>query len=525
VEPGEMRLPFRLAPQAEANFLISFSFEVGVSRPRVLHSYDEGLTDAAERSRQRSVTGCTIQSSNEQFNDWIHRSDADLQMMLTRTAWGEYPYAGVPWFSTVFGRDGIITALQYLFVDPTVARGVLRYLAANQATAVVPEQDAEPGKILHEVREGEMAALKEIPFSRYYGSIDSTPLFLVLAAAYLERTDDLELLHSIWPSIERALQWIDRFGDQDKDGFVEYYRRSPTGLVQQGWKDSHDSIFHADGTLAEGPIALCEVQGYVYAAKRGMAEVAQRLGYPDRGRELLREAEMLQERFESSFWCDEIGTYAIALDGNKRQCRVRTSNAGQCLFTGIASENHAISVAQTLLSREGFSGWGIRTVAAGEARYNPMSYHNGSVWPHDNSLIAAGFARYNQMDGATKVLGGLFEAAKESDFSRLPELFCGFARRHGKAPTQYPVACSPQAWASAASFLLFQSLIGLRVDAARNRVSLVHPMLPEFLPEVSIRNLRVNAKAKVDLILERDGHTVALKVPRREGNVEIVVTT
>ena len=523
-EPGQMRIPFQLDRHGEAEFLVSFACELGAERgPRLCQSYEGGLVEAGRVLRNRQSSGCTVYTSNEQFNHWINRSDADLQMMFTETEWGPYPYAGVPWFSTVFGRDGIITALEYLWLEPQVARGVLRYLAANQATETIPDQDAEPGKILHEVRGGEMAALKEVPFRRYYGSIDSTPLFLILAAAYFERTGDTELLRSIWPNIERALHWIDCYGDQDRDGFVEYHRQSPTGLVQQGWKDSHDSIFHADGSIAEGPIALCEVQAYVYAAKCGIAEAAYRLGNRERARALQAEAEALREHFESSFWCADLGTYAIALDGRKQPCRVKTSNAGQCLFGGIASEDHAAAVTGTLLNHGGFTGWGIRTVASSELRYNPMSYHNGSVWPHDNALIAAGFARYQQMEAVSKVLGGLFDLAIFSDLHRLPELFCGFARRPGKGPTLYPVACSPQAWASGAVFLLLQAAIGLRVDAAKRQVILLHPMLPESVPEVSIRNLAVDAHTKLDLVLQRQRDSVGLDVPRREGDVEVLV--
>jgi glycogen debranching enzyme len=324
--------------------------------------------------------------------------------------------------------------------------------------------------------------------------------------------------------VELALQWIDCHGDRDQDGFVEYCRRSPTGLVQQGWKDSHDSIFHADGSLAEGPIALCEVQAYVYAAKLGIAEVAESLGYTERAKELYRQADVLRERFESAFWCDDLSTYAIALDGEKRPCRVRTSNAGHCLFGGIGSDERAEAVTRTLLDNQGYSGWGIRTVAASEVGYNPMSYHNGSVWPHDNALIATGLARYNKMEQVAQVLTGLFDAAIFSDLNRLPELFCGFTRRAGKAPTLYPVACSPQAWAAGAVFMLLQASIGLRVNARKKQVSLLRPLLPASLPEVTIRNLRVE-DTKVDIVLERYRDTVALKVPRREGNIQVLITT
>jgi glycogen debranching enzyme len=488
---------------------------------RVL-SYEQGADALARKIDRIRVDACRMHTSNGQFNAWIDRAVADLVMMTTETGQGPYPYAGVPWFSTAFGRDGIITALECLWARPELARGVLAYLAATQATEVIPEKDAEPGKILHETRQGEMARLGEVPFDRYYGSVDATPLFVLLAAAYYRRTGDRAFIEQIWPNIERALNWIETYGDADRDGFIEYLRHSPQGLVQQGWKDSRDSIFHADGTLAEGPIALCEVQGYVYAAQRGAAELARLLGHEQRAEELQRQARSLQEHFEQAFWCDRLRTYALALDGQKRPCLVRASNAGHSLLTGIAGPERARRVGQALLEAGSFSGWGIRTVAEEQARYNPMSYHNGSVWPHDNALIVGGLARYGLKKQVLQILAAFYDASRFVDLHRLPELYCGFARRPAEGPTLYPLACAPQSWAAAAVFFLLQASLGLDIQAPEHRIRFLYPVLPDFLKEVHIHNLRVG-EAVVDLLFLRHDQDVGINVLRREGPVEILM--
>jgi glycogen debranching enzyme len=518
------RMELALPPQHE----VAFNLAVGCERrpaPGQLFSmpaYDAARAEAEADLERYKAWSCHLRTSNGQVNAWIGRAVSDLHMMTTELLTGPYPYAGVPWFNTPFGRDGIITALECLWLRPGLARGVLAYLAATQATELIPEQDAEPGKILHETRNGEMAVLREMPFGRYYGSVDATPLFVLLAGSYYERTGDQDFVASLWPNVEAALGWIDQYGDPDGDGFVEYHRQSADGLVHQGWKDSDDAVFHRDGSLARGPIALCEVQGYVYAAQRAGAILAAILGRAERAAELTKQAEALRERFESAFWCEGLSTYALALDGDNRPCRVRSSNAGQCLFTGIADPEHALRVARTLLGPESFSGWGVRTLASCEVRYNPMAYHNGSVWPHDNALIALGLARYGLGGMAVQLWAGLFGAALYFDLHRMPELFCGFRQEPGEGPVPYPVACAPQAWSAASVFLLFQACLGLEINGPEARVCFSRPHLPAAVSELRIHNLEV-AGGTVDLLLTRHEHDVGVEVLRREGDVQVLV--
>jgi glycogen debranching enzyme len=518
------RISFRLSlpPQGESHSYVTIACERDDRPTPELLDYFTAFRKTEQSSHERVCSRCKITTSNPLFNSWLDRSSADLDMLNTRLPEGSYPFAGLPWYATTFGRDGILTAWECLWLDPGMAKGVLAFLAANQASEYDASRDAEPGKILHEARNGELAALDEIPFRRYYGTVDATPLFVALAGAYYQRTGDLDFIRTIWDNIKRALHWIDHDGDRDGDGFVEYARHTEQGLAQQGWKDSHDSVFHADGQLADAPIALCEVQGYVYDAKLSAARLAELLDEPEMARDLRMAAHQLRKNFNTAFWCEEIGCYAIALDGRKQQCKVVSSNAGHCLWSGIAESGLAARVAKRLLANDFFCGWGVRTIGSKEARYNPMAYHNGSVWPHDNAIIADGMARYGYTGMAMKIFTGMMEASLFMDQHRMPELFCGFEQRPDEGPTLYPVACSPQAWAAATVFYLLQACLGLSFDPDKPEIRFRNPQLPPFLDNVKIHDLNI-AGATIDLQLQRYPNNVGVNVVRKDGRAEVVV--
>lgn len=519
LKPGVAEFEITLGAGERKAIFVAVCCEEGEARPRA--RFFPAFRAARRELREMRRQATHLESDNSLFDEVLTRSLSDVSMLVSQTPEGPYPFAGVPWFSTVFGRDGIFTAMLMLSFDPSLAKGVLSHLAAHQAASNDPAADAQPGKILHERRFGEMAMLGEVPFRHYYGTVDATPLFVMLAGMYFERTGDRATIEAIWPNIEAALTWCDTYGDRDGDGFVEYFRETPNGLANQGWKDSQDSIFHTDGSLAQGAIALCEVQGYVYAAKRAAAHLAAIVGHPARAKRYAKQADELKVRFDAAFWCEEIGTYALALDGEKRPCRVRSSNAGHALFTGIADASRAASIAANLLNPEGFSGWGIRTIAQGEARYNPMSYHNGSVWPHDNAVVGLGLARYGMKREAARVLDAMFQSATYQDLRRLPELYCGFIRKPHRGPTAYPVACAPQAWAAAAPFGLIAACLGLELSHERGEIRFTQPQLPDFLDELVLRDLRLG-ESRSDMLLRREGDDVILRVLAREGEVAIV---
>ena len=483
-------------------------------------SADDGL--GAYHAWNRGTTA--VQTDHEIFNLSLLRGLNDLRLLINDgPGEGErYVAAGVPWFATLFGRDAIITALQVLSVRPQLAIETLAVLAARQATDVDDERDAEPGKILHELRTGEMARTGELPFRPYYGSVDSTPLWLILFGATYAWTGDRELVDRFWPNALAALEWIDKWGDRDGDGFVEYERRSERGLINQGWKDSHDGIRDRNGRSARAPIALAEVQGYVYDAKRRMAGLARLRDETELAERLDHDADALRDKFNEAFWIPDQRYYAMALDADKKPSDAIGSNAGHCLWSGIASPEHARDVAQRLLSPELFSGWGVRTYASGQPGYNPIGYHTGTVWPHDTSLIAAGLKRYGFHEEANRLVGSVFEAAQRFAEFRLPELFCGFDRETSPLPVPYPVACSPQAWAAGAPFLFLETMLGLMPHADRAELELFRPNLPDWLGKVTLTNLRVG-EAAVDVLFHRWRGTTSAEVLRKVGDISVTI--
>jgi glycogen debranching enzyme len=465
-----------------------------------------------------------VDSDHELLDRTLTRSIGDLAALRNDGPEpGEhYLAAGIPWFATLFGRDSIIAALETVAFIPAFAVATLEVLGRLQATTDDPWHDAEPGKILHEMRDGEMARAGETPHDAYYGSVDSTPLWLILLGEAHAWTGDDAMLERLWPNAMAALGWIDDSGDLDGDGFVEYQRRSKLGLLNQGWKDSGDAIRHTDGRPAVGPIALSEVQGYVYAAKRALARLARHRGEMELAAKLETAADLLRERFDAAFWMDDAGYYAMALDGEKRHVATIGSNAGQALWTGIVPAARAARVAERLLEPDMFSGWGVRTFASGQAGYNPVGYHTGSIWPHDNAIIAAGLKAHGATDAANLLAGRLIESAQWFPDLRLPELFCGFPRDEVGAPVAYPVACSPQAWAAAAPFYLLHTMLGLRADATAHRLELIRPSLPEWLGKITIAGLPVGDDS-VDLLVHRWRGRTSAELLNRRGDIDVII--
>jgi glycogen debranching enzyme len=458
------------------------------------------------------------------FDRLIAASVRDLHALMIPVGDGMLPAAGIPWYVAPFGRDSLLTSCESLMINPEVARRTLLVLAGLQADADESWRDAEPGKILHELRTGELARTGHIPHTPYYGAVDTTPLFLMVAGGYYRWTLDLDTMARLRPALDAALAWIDEWGDRDGDGFIEYQRRAPAGLVNHGWKDSHDSIVHADGSLAQGPVALVEVQGYVYEAKLRIADVYEALGDAPRAGRLRSEAGALRAAFNEAFWNPDEEFFALALDGAKQQVKSVTSNPAHCLYCGIVDDDKAAIVAERLMAPDMFSGWGIRTLSSSSPAYNPMSYHNGSIWPHDNAIAAAGLKRYGFAAATTRIATALFDVAADARDSRLPELFCGFDRDGSRSIVAYPVACIPQAWAAAAPFMLVQALLGISAHAPENRLTVDQPRLADWVASADIEGIRVG-RARVSLAFRRTESSTAFSLLDQQGDVRVIMST
>jgi glycogen debranching enzyme len=510
-EDGTLLIPLSLAPgevkEVKLTYLISVGEEVMEAVPR-----EEARRELRQRVQEWYHQCPQVDSDNSDFNAMYRRGLADMRMLLTDVGHGLFPVAGLPWYAVPFGRDSIIAAWQSIVVRPEWAKATIRTMARHQGQKVDEWRDEEPGKILHEIRYGELAATGQVPFTPYYGTVDATPLFLLLIGEVYRWTGDLDFVREHAEAAKKAFDWIDQYGDPDGRGYTFYQSKSQKGIGNQGWKDSADSVVHRDHTLAEAPIALAEVQGYVHQACQMWSSLFRRLGEEEWADRLTQQAEALQERFQRDFWMEDESFPALALDRENRQVGSVTSNPGHCLIGGILSGDQAASVARRLLSSDMYSGWGIRTMSQGARSYNPMSYHNGSVWPHDNSLILLGLKEAGFHQEAETLMQGLIETAAQFPQHRLPELFCGYDRTDGEKPVLYPVACSPQAWAAGTAFVLLQVMTGLEPDPEQKRIRL-HPLLPAGMSRLHVKNLRVGS-GLIDLRLVRSQGVVHGRVER-----------
>jgi glycogen debranching enzyme len=507
-----------IASKEEVEIVASVEPRAGDVRAPAL-SHDE--LDREYASWRKTCTRFRV--SNGQLQEYLDRAVLDMRMMVSHDERGVPAIdAGVPWFSTLFGRDSLVTAYQTLAMNPDLAKGTLEKLAQYQGEKVDDWRDEEPGKILHELRCGELAAVGDVPHTPYYGTIDATPLWLVVYGYAWNWTGDREFAERMWPHALRALEWIDKYGDADGDGYVEYKRKSGGGLDNQGWKDSWDGILHEDGRVAEAPLALCEVQGYVYDARVRVAKVARALGHDDVAADLEAKAAELKKRFNEDFWLNDLSTYAVALDGEKKPVRSITSNPGHCLWSGIVESRYAQRLVRRLMAPDMMSGWGIRTLSARNPSFDPIGYHIGTVWPHDNSIIAQGLKGYGYIDESNRVINELATAGAHFPSGRYPELFCGYARSDVPVPVEYPVACRPQAWATGATLLMMRSYAGISADAPAKTLSIVRPNLPVWLERAEIVGMRVGA-ARVDLAFSQTHGTTAVQVLRKDGELDVVV--
>lgn len=519
-EDGKATFQFSLNHHEEDHVVITVVPQIGEEKKETILPLEQALR-CLEHSYQTWEDNIPkIHMDYKPLERLITRGLTDLRVLLTDLGFGPFPVAGLPWYGVPFGRDSLIAALQMLPFYPEVAKGTLITMAHYQGKKTDPWRDEQPGKIMHEIRFGELANSNQVPFTPYYGTIDATPLFLLLLVEYVKWTGDLTLFKELEENIENALKWINEYGDRDGDLFVEYYQESSKGIPNQGWKDSDDSMVHRNGEYAKSPIALSEVQGYVYQAKMGLAEIYQWVGRVDIAESLRQEAQALQQKFEEHFWMNDVSFYAIALDGNKQQVGTITSNPGHLLMSGMLSPERVEAVADMLLSSKMFSGYGIRTMGEKEAGYNPMSYHNGSVWPHDNSLIVLGLSKMGKQDQANKIIQGLIDASEHFEYHRLPELFCGYDKSIGK-PVKYPIACSPQAWAAGTPLIFVQTMLGLSANSFQKEIHL-SPFLLDKMNYLKIENLLIGDGA-LSLTVSRKQHTFDVHVHENTTGYKVVI--
>jgi glycogen debranching enzyme len=521
---GTLTWHFQVASKETVTLVIDIIPLIGEDEPMLTYLYDDAL-QALQASYRRWHEQTTRIRTDNAFLDrgLLRRSQMDLRILLEEFDSGLFPMAGIPWFSAPFGRDALITSIQTLMLNPEIARGTLRYLAQQQGRKVDQPREEEPGKVLHEQRYGELANLMMIPHTPYYGSVDSTPLFLVCAVEMMDWLNDRDLFVELLPALLRALDWVDRYGDLDEDGFVEYAERASGGVRNQGWKDSSDSLLYPDGRPAELPAALVEVQGYIYQAKIGLSRILERLGQAQLAERLAREASDLRRRFELKFWLDDEQFYAQGLDRHKVPIRSITSNPAHCLWAGIIDPERAELLRDRLLAPDMFSGWGIRTLSTESPHYNPMSYHNGTVWPHDNSIAVAGLRRYRHASAAGQVIEGIMEAGIRMPNHRLPELFCGFRRdmRYNNGPAEYLVSCNPQAWGAGAAFHLMQAALGIVPDATAGKLYL-NPIPFGQARTVEVHGMRVG-NGKLSFKVEYNGGRPSVDVMEKPDGLSLIL--
>ncbi|WP_144594023.1 amylo-alpha-1,6-glucosidase [Priestia flexa] len=520
-EKGQVEFHFSLDHEEVEEVVFTIQPQIGQEEPKAKLPVEIALSQLKDSYTKWEEKSTKVQTDHESLQRLINRGMNDLRVLLTNVGYGEFPVAGLPWFGVPFGRDSLIAALQMLPFNSSIAKGTLLTMAAYQGETLNSWRDEQPGKIMHEIRYGELANTNQIPFTPYYGTIDATPLFLILLTEYVKWTGDLKLVYRLENNIEKALMWIDEYGDRDGDLFLEYHQESSKGIANQGWKDSADSVVHRDGEYAKTPIALAEVQGYAYQAKAEVANLYEQIGKKEKAEKLRKEAVRLKEKFEQEFWMDDVLFYAIALDEHKKKVGTITSNPGHILFADMLNPEKVEHVANMLLSDKMFSGYGIRTMGKGEAGYNPMSYHDGSIWPHDNSMILLGLSKVGKQREANKVIEGLIDASAHFEYDRLPELFCGYSKTDGK-PVKYPVACSPQAWAAGTPLTFIQTMLQLFPNSMKKQI-VINPALLDSMNNLTVEHIQIGQGMLSVQVVKEKGEQV-LKVLENSTGYKVVTS-